>query len=238
MNPFAALRILTSHRQAFRLAILMIFAAVAMLLSAAGQAPLTISHSPHIQAANAQDNAASYSTNWSGYATYQPATTFTDVKGSWVQPSVSCPSKTAQYASFWVGLDGYNSNSVEQIGTDSDCRGRNRPVYYAWYEMYPAYPVNLSMAVHPGDTMSAEVVTSGSTFTLTITNVTTGATFSTQQTAVAAADIRRMGSGSRQAVGSAVQYCPWPTSARSTSRARTPLATVTPERSATALGQR
>ena len=186
MNPFAALRILTSHRQAFRLAILMIFAAVAMLLSAAGQAPLTISHSPHIQAANAQDNAASYSTNWSGYATYQPATTFTDVKGSWVQPSVSCPSKTAQYASFWVGLDGYNSNSVEQIGTDSDCRGRNRPVYYAWYEMYPAYPVNLSMAVHPGDTMSAEVVTSGSTFTLTITNVTTGATFSTQQTATAA----------------------------------------------------
>ncbi len=163
-------------------------AAVAMLLSAAGQAPLTISHAPHVQAANSQDNAASYSTNWSGYATYQTATTFTDVKGSWVQPSVSCSSKSAQYASFWVGLDGYNSNSVEQIGTDSDCNGRNRPVYYAWYEMYPAYPVNLTMAVHPGDTMSAEVITSGSTFTLTITDVSWPGEppFSIQQTATAA----------------------------------------------------
>ena len=186
MNPFASLRILMSHRQALKLAVLMGLAAVAMLLSAAGQAPLTISHAPHVQAANSQDNTASYSTNWSGYATYQTATTFTDVKGSWVEPSVTCSSKSAQYAAFWVGLDGYNSNSVEQIGTDSDCNGRNRPVYYAWYEMYPEYPVNLSMAVHPGDTMSAEVVTSGSTFTLTITNVTTGATFSTQQAATAA----------------------------------------------------
>jgi Peptidase A4 family len=186
MNLLATPLTLTSKRQALRLAVLMGFAAVAMLVSTAGQAPLRISHAPHVEAANSQDNAASYSTNWSGYATYQTATTFTDVKGTWVQPSVSCPSKGAQYASFWVGLDGYNSNSVEQIGTDSDCGGRNRPVYYAWYEMYPAYPVNLSMAVHPGDTMSAEVVTSGSAFTLTITNVTTGATFSTQQTAAAA----------------------------------------------------
>ena len=47
--------------------------------------------------------------------------TFTDVKGSWTQPTATCTNKTA-YSSFWVGLDGYNSNSVEQIGTDSDYR--------------------------------------------------------------------------------------------------------------------
>jgi hypothetical protein len=47
--------------------------------------------------------------------------------------------------------------------------------------MYPAYPVNLSMAISPGDSMSAEVSVSGSTATLTITDVTTGASFTTQQ---------------------------------------------------------
>ena len=46
------------------------------------------------------------------------------------------------YAAFWVGLDGYTSKSVEQLGTDSDCTNVNSPSYYAWYEMYPAASVN------------------------------------------------------------------------------------------------
>jgi hypothetical protein len=187
MNAPAATRIVTSNSRIIRLLIIAILAVMAMLFAPAGQGPITITHAPHVQAANSQDNAASYSTNWSGYATYQTATTFTDVKGSWVQPAASCTARSAQYASFWVGLDGYNSNSVEQIGTDSDCAGKNRPVYYAWFEMYPAYPVNLSMVIHPGDAMNAEVSTAASMFTLTITNVTTGATFNTSQTASGAA---------------------------------------------------
>ena len=127
------------------------------------------------------------STNWSGYATYRTGTTFTDVKGTWAQPSATCPSRKAQYSSFWVGIDGYNSNSVEQTGTDADCKSKNHPSYYAWYEMYPNPPVNLSMTVSPGNTMSAEVSASGSSFTLTITNVTTGATFTTTQSLGSAA---------------------------------------------------
>jgi len=82
-----------------------------------------------------------------------------------------------------VGLDGYNSNSVEQIGTDADCVGTNRPSYYAWYEMYPAFPVNLSLRITPGDTISASVAVNGSTFTLKIKDVTTGQSFSTTKSA-------------------------------------------------------
>jgi hypothetical protein len=126
--------------------------------------------------------AQSFSTNWSGYATYKTGTTFTDVKGSWVQPAVNCPSRKAQYSSFWVGIDGYNSSTVEQTGTAADCIGKNQASYYAWYEMYPNAPVNLSMTITPGDVISAEVSVSGNTFTLSITNVSTGATFSTNQT--------------------------------------------------------
>jgi hypothetical protein len=132
-----------------------------------------------------RSNGAVSSSNWSGYAAYN--TTFSDVKGSWIQPAASCPSGGAKYASFWVGLDGYKSSSVEQIGTDSDCAGANRPVYYAWWEMYPN-PSNQipGFAVHPGDSISAEVSRVATLYTLSIVNNTTGQTFSTTKTAAAA----------------------------------------------------
>ena len=57
------------------------------------------------------------------------------------------------YSSFWVGLDGDTSNTVEQTGTDADCSGTT-PQYYAWYEMYPKFPVNFSNPVKPGDHLS------------------------------------------------------------------------------------
>jgi len=118
----------------------------------------------------------STSTNWSGYAV--TGSSFTSAKGSWTVPTANCSGVSgSQYASFWVGLDGFNSNSVEQTGTDSDCVG-TRPSYYAWYEFYPHPSFQISgLTVSPGNQMSASVVYSGGTFTLTITNVTTGRTF-------------------------------------------------------------
>jgi hypothetical protein len=123
------------------------------------------------------------SSNWAGYAVQtnlqKPQNSaVTDVKGSWTVPSVSCTS-TNSYSSFWIGIDGYSSNTVEQIGTDSDCSS-GKAVYYAWYEMYPKYPVNLKMAISPGDLITAEVKFLGSgKFQLTITDITTKSSFST-----------------------------------------------------------
>jgi hypothetical protein len=112
----------------------------------------------------------STSTNWSGYAV--TGSRFTSVSASWKQPTATC-SATA-YSSFWVGLDGDTSNTVEQTGTDADCSGRS-PQYYAWYEMYPKFPVNLSQPVAPGDTMTASVTTDGrGNFTLTISDASRG----------------------------------------------------------------
>jgi hypothetical protein len=120
----------------------------------------------------------STSTNWAGYAA--TGRTFSSVSATWKQPTAKCTAATS-YSSFWVGLDGYSSNTVEQTGTDADCSGGS-PVYYAWYEMYPKFPKNLSMAIHPGDTIHASVTTNGTgTFTLTIANTTTGARFTTKQ---------------------------------------------------------
>jgi hypothetical protein len=112
----------------------------------------------------------STSTNWSGYAV--TGGRFTTVSASWTEPSVSC-SGTA-YSSFWVGLDGDTSGTVEQTGTDADCSG-STPQYYAWYEMYPKFPSNFSNPVKPGDKMSASVTTNGSgSFALTISDSTQG----------------------------------------------------------------
>jgi hypothetical protein len=121
----------------------------------------------------------STSSNWSGYAT--TGATYTDVKGSWTQPSAACSAGQTAYSSFWVGIDGDTTNTVEQTGTDADCSS-GTPQYYAWYEMYPKFPVNLSNPVQPGDHISAEVgYNGGGRFTLTISNSTRGWTFTTNQ---------------------------------------------------------
>jgi len=102
---------------------------------------------------------------------------YTQVSSSWTVPSVSCAGTA--YSSFWVGLDGDTSGTVEQTGTDSDCSG-STPQYYAWYEMYPKFPVNFSNPVQAGDKMSASVTTNGSgTFTLTISDTSRGWTNTT-----------------------------------------------------------
>lgn len=126
------------------------------------------------------------SSNWGGYAAEtclsSPATNVvSDVKGSWTQPSVQC-GPSASYSAFWVGIDGYSSSTVEQTGTDSDCAS-GAPSYYAWYEFYPAYPVNLPTTqypVVPGDVITAEVQwISGSTFQVSLADLTHPWTFST-----------------------------------------------------------
>jgi hypothetical protein len=136
----------------------------------------------------------STSTNWAGYSA--TGGTFTKVSATWKQPTATCTAATA-YSSFWVGLDGDGTNTVEQIGTDADCSG-GKPVYYAWYEMYPKFPVNLSLTIRPGDTLSASVTTDGTgSFTLTIRDTTSGRSFTTVQ------KLRRAKLGSAEVIAEA-----------------------------------
>jgi hypothetical protein len=134
------------------------------------------------------------SSNWAGYADI--GDTFQTLSSSWVQPTVNCTpthggllgigaSRTA-YSSFWVGLDGYSSSSVEQTGTDSDCSSKGTPNYYAWYEMYPASSVQLPAAnvVYAGDTMYGMVMSNsaGTDFYLQLYNATRNWTYSVHET--------------------------------------------------------
>ena len=102
--------------------------------------------------------------NWSGYAAY--GTTFTAVYGSWIVPRVNCGFFGTGASSTWVGIDGYNTSTVEQLGTRQNCLW-GVASYYPWYEVYPQAEVSLPSgdAVYPGDVMWAETVhTSGSSY--------------------------------------------------------------------------
>lgn len=136
---------------------------------------------------SAQVTRGTQSTNWSGYVVTGSDGAFNSVSSSWTEPTANCDDSGTEYAAFWVGLDGYNSDSVEQTGTDSDCDGGS-PDYYGWYEMYPADPVYFDNTVEPGDSMSASVNVSGDTYTITLTDNTQGWTQTENETQSGLAD--------------------------------------------------
>ena len=120
------------------------------------------------------------SENWAGYAATGTAGSLTSVSSSWAQPAVTCGA-TDTFSSFWAGLDGDGTPTVEQTGTEADCAG-GVASYQGWYEIFPNAPVFFSNPVQPGDAMSASVVSDGGgTFTLTLTDSTQGWTQTTQQ---------------------------------------------------------
>jgi Peptidase A4 family len=124
------------------------------------------------------------STNWSGYADDNSAgNTYSTVTGNWTEPAVTCSSRTTQYAAFWVGIDGYSSNSVEQDGTLAECY-HGTAYYFSWWEMYPTNSVQtVGTSVRPGDSISASVVRTGTSYTLSLTDSTRPAdSFTTTQT--------------------------------------------------------
>jgi hypothetical protein len=119
---------------------------------------------------------AASSSNWAGYAV--SGSTFTDVKGTWTQPAVTCAASGSTYAAFWVGLGGFagGPGGLEQIGTQDECQ-QGKASYSVWYELLPDSAIVVPMAIAPGDTVSAEVSIDGSVATLSITDVTSGGSF-------------------------------------------------------------
>jgi hypothetical protein len=123
---------------------------------------------------------AATSQNWAGYVAAGNAGTFTSVSSSWTQPTVTCDAADT-FSSFWVGLDGAGTPTVEQTGTEADC-ANGAAVYSGWYEIFPAAPVFYNQPVQPGDAMSASVVSNGGgAFTLTLSDATQNWTQTTNQ---------------------------------------------------------
>lgn len=110
-----------------------------------------------------------HSLNWSGYSAFtgtkkNPNPTFgsvTEASGTWTVPELASSRGGDTYSSAWVGIDGYVSPVVEQIGTEHDVIN-GIPTYFAWFEMFPAdsqliegFPVDI------GDKIEAQVTYEG-----------------------------------------------------------------------------
>jgi hypothetical protein len=121
------------------------------------------------------------STNWSGYA--DTGSNFSKVTATWTEPSPSSCGFTVSLAAFWVGIDGYTSDSVEQDGTLIECYFGSL-YQYTWWEMYPTNDIQtVGDTLAAGDSISASVVRSGDSYTLAVTDSTHPAnSFSTTQT--------------------------------------------------------
>jgi hypothetical protein len=166
-------------------------ALVAVALVAEAAPPERFAHAQRTASA-----ATEASTNWAGYAvtsaTPDSPISFTSVTGTWTQAGATCPTGTGDSASaVWVGLGGYalDSQALEQIGTDADCNANGPPSYYAWYELVPEPPVNLTIKINPGDLITTSVNVSGNTVVLQLKNRTRHTT-ATKRAAVGAPDVR------------------------------------------------
>ncbi len=118
-------------------------------------------HHPHPHIKNHLKNQAD-STNWSGYVSAlklnsQKKGLVSAVSGTWKVPNVVKSSGNDTYCAIWIGIDGFNSDTVEQIGTSHDFE-YGKQQNYAWYEMYPNYPgIIEGFPVNVGDFITASV---------------------------------------------------------------------------------
>jgi len=104
-----------------------------------------------------------FSLNWSGYVGLTDLdnptrSSVNGVHGSWTVPSIIPSHKNKDtYSAIWVGIDGYNSPTVEQIGTEHDYVN-GKKVHFAWFEMYPRKSFRIhGFPVNVGDIISASV---------------------------------------------------------------------------------
>lgn len=159
--------------------------ATAAPVAAAPAAPITnsvrIANAPMVRAKTTKPltNLGWSSSNWSGYAI--TGSTYNSITGSWIVPTVQL-SKGDTYSSNWIGIDGFNNSDLIQTGTEQDASSTGTS-YYAWWEILPAAETTIStMTIHPGDHMSASIVNNNNgTWTITLTDNTTGQSFTTTQ---------------------------------------------------------
>jgi Peptidase A4 family len=143
--------------------------------------------SPHATVNTNQSN------NWFGYnqgTLEQGDKLFHSIAGNWVVPTATQHTSGQEEASSdWIGIGGgcvdagctVTDNTLIQTGTEQDVGANGKASYGAWWEIIPGPSLTISgMTVKPGDHMHAsiaETVANSDVWKITLTDVTTGKTF-------------------------------------------------------------
>lgn len=101
------------------------------------------------------------SLSWAGYVVASdfsnPQPQVIGINASWIIPHVNS-SLTDTYSSAWIGIGGQFDKTLIQLGTEHDYdSSRGQTSYNAWYEMLPAYAVNIPINISEGDSISASI---------------------------------------------------------------------------------
>jgi hypothetical protein len=125
------------------------------------------------------------SENYSGYAAQsidQPQPThYHSATMSWTVPAVQCGAGEISASGIWAGMTGSSDKSqLAQTGTASGCQDGS-PVYYAWWEMFPAPAHLINMPLFPGDQVTSSVTYQQGQFQLTLDNASEHWHFTTTQ---------------------------------------------------------
>lgn len=114
------------------------------------------------------------SSNWAGYAVVSSNDSVHNASMSMIIPTTDTSGNS--YAAFWVGIDGYNDQTVEQTGILAEPSGHghnSQTIYCVWYEFYPSAPVYASFTASAGDYVYANVTYDGGSSFSTFISVTT-----------------------------------------------------------------
>ncbi|HEY8886157.1 MAG TPA: G1 family glutamic endopeptidase [Candidatus Microsaccharimonas sp.] len=120
------------------------------------------------------------STNWAGYIS--TGGNFTVVSGTWITPTPTPTSTTVESGDgTWIGIGGITTSDLIQVGTENTISPSGIVSTSAFYELLPASAIGIaSLTISPGDTISASITQAFTNqWTISITDVTTGQTFST-----------------------------------------------------------
>ncbi len=108
---------------------------------------------------------------YAGYAatSFGRPAAYQKVSGRWVVPPAHCTPGEDSDASVWVGMTSNETyqSFLAQLGTATDCQG-GQPLYYLWWEAYPAPSVQLDFPLRAGDSVTASVTFQHGKFQLSI----------------------------------------------------------------------
>ena len=114
---------------------------------------LTLGLAPVASATTGHGVDQGFSTSWSGFALDAMPGTYHQVSADLVVPGPQiCTSSRLPTSSwyYWAGLDGYKSDTVEQVGVALFCSG-HKSTYTAWYEAFPHGFVSAhTLRIHSG----------------------------------------------------------------------------------------
>jgi Peptidase A4 family/Putative Ig domain len=125
--------------------------------------------------------ATATSDNWSGY--FETGGPFTSVTGTFNVPSLAASGTTTD-TSEWVGIDGVGDQSLIQAGVNELYDPSTNLVnVQAWWEIIPAPATPIfTLGVVPGNTVTVTISElSAGLWAITVTDDTTGQTFTTDQ---------------------------------------------------------